>query len=83
MQDAIKTALLLGATDRSIGGIALSGKRGTAKTVMARGLHGILPPIEVVAGSMANADPKCPEEYVFFRPVVGSFRSEQFLQLGF
>ncbi|KAF3633653.1 Magnesium-chelatase subunit ChlD, chloroplastic [Capsicum annuum] len=62
-QDAIKTALLLGAIDREIGGIAISGKRGTAKTVMARGLHAILPPIEVVAGSMANADPNCPEEW--------------------
>ncbi|PQQ09178.1 magnesium-chelatase subunit ChlD chloroplastic [Prunus yedoensis var. nudiflora] len=62
-QDAIKTALLLGAIDREIGGIAISGKRGTAKTVMARGLHAILPPIEVVVGSMANADPACPEEW--------------------
>ncbi|KAK4607349.1 hypothetical protein RGQ29_001257 [Quercus rubra] len=62
-QDAIKTALLLGATDREIGGIAISGKRGTAKTVMARGLHAILPPIDVVVGSIANADPACPEEW--------------------
>lgn len=62
-QDAIKTALLLGAIDRGIGGIAISGKRGTAKTVMARGLHAILPPIEVIAGSIANADPTCPEEW--------------------
>ncbi|KAJ8446873.1 hypothetical protein Cgig2_016183 [Carnegiea gigantea] len=62
-QDAIKTALLLGAIDRKIGGIAISGRRGTAKTVMARGLHAILPPIEVVVGSIANADPSCPEEW--------------------
>ncbi|XP_031476906.1 magnesium-chelatase subunit ChlD, chloroplastic [Nymphaea colorata] len=62
-QDAIKTALLLGAIDREIGGIAISGKRGTAKTVMARGLHAILPPIEVVVGSISNADPLCPEEW--------------------
>ncbi|KAL9250038.1 Magnesium-chelatase subunit ChlD, chloroplastic-like protein [Drosera capensis] len=62
-QDAIKTALFLGAIDREIGGIAISGKRGTAKTVMARGLHAILPPIEVVVGSIANADPACPEEW--------------------
>ncbi|KAG0502777.1 hypothetical protein HPP92_002849 [Vanilla planifolia] len=62
-QDAIKTALLLGAVDREIGGIAISGKRGTAKTVMARGLNAILPPIEVVMGSVANADPSCPEEW--------------------
>ncbi|KAG6414043.1 hypothetical protein SASPL_126760 [Salvia splendens] len=62
-QDAIKTALLLGATDREVGGIAISGKRGTAKTVMARGLHAILPPIEVAVGSFANADPACPDEW--------------------
>lgn len=62
-QDAIKTALLLGAVDNAIGGIAISGKRGTAKTIMARGLHAILPPIEVVAGSIANSDPFCPEEW--------------------
>ncbi|KAK8959395.1 hypothetical protein KSP40_PGU018652 [Platanthera guangdongensis] len=61
-KDAIKTVLLLGAIDHDIGGIAISGKRGTAKTVMARGLHTILPPIEVVVGSIANADPSCPEE---------------------
>ncbi|XP_062082233.1 magnesium-chelatase subunit ChlD, chloroplastic [Humulus lupulus] len=62
-QDAIKTALLLGAIDREIGGIAISGKRGTAKTVMARGLHAVLPPIEVVVGSISNADPACPDEW--------------------
>ncbi|KAJ0976141.1 hypothetical protein J5N97_018106 [Dioscorea zingiberensis] len=64
-QDAIKTSLLLGAIDREIGGIAISGKRGTAKTVMARGIHAMLPPIEVVKGSISNADPKFPEEWEY------------------
>ncbi|KAB1225557.1 Magnesium-chelatase subunit ChlD, chloroplastic [Morella rubra] len=30
---------------------------------MARGLHAILPPIDIVVGSIANANPACPEEW--------------------
>jgi magnesium chelatase subunit D len=60
-QDDARLALLLGAVDPGIGGVLLTGEKGTAKTTLVRGLTGILPGISVVAKCRFSCDPADPD----------------------
>ena len=56
-QDAMKRALIFNAIDPSIGGVLISGTRGTAKSTAVRALAALLPEMEVVAGDPFNSTP--------------------------
>jgi magnesium chelatase subunit D len=60
-QDDARTALLLGAVDPGLGGVLLTGEKGTAKTTLVRALAAILPGISVVSGCRFSCDPSAPD----------------------
>lgn len=59
-QSQLKTALLLCAVDPSLGGVLISGDKGTAKSTAARALVDILPPIKRTLGCAYNCSPSAP-----------------------
>jgi magnesium chelatase subunit I len=56
-QERMQTALLLNAVDPTIGGVLISGHKGTGKSTAVRALARILPQIEVVAGCAYRCAP--------------------------
>jgi magnesium chelatase subunit D len=60
-QDDARLALLLGAVDPGLGGVLLTGEKGTAKTTLVRGLARLLPTISVVAKCRFSCDPVSPD----------------------
>ncbi len=56
-QDEMKLALLIAATDQSVGGVLVFGDRGTGKSTAVRALAGLLPAMRVVKGCTYHCDP--------------------------
>jgi magnesium chelatase subunit D len=59
-QEDLKSALLLNAINRDIGGVLIRGERGTGKSSAVRGLERVLPEIRVVADCPFNCPPDDP-----------------------
>jgi magnesium chelatase subunit I len=59
-QEELKRAILLTVIDPAIGGVLITGHRGTAKSTAIRGLADVLPSMRVVEGCAYNCDPAQP-----------------------
>ena len=56
-QDEMKRAMLIAATDPSVGGVLVFGDRGTGKSTAVRALAALLPKMKIVAGCKYGCDP--------------------------
>ena len=57
-QEEMKLALLLNVIAPSVGGVLVSGHRGTGKSTAVRAVADLLPPLRVVRGCRFNCDPQ-------------------------
>ncbi len=70
--DSAKLALMIVAVDPTVGGVLLSGDKGTGKSTLVRGLADVLPEIPAVKGCPFNCNPfnpleMCDDCYAKFR----------------
>ncbi|MBN2169080.1 MAG: VWA domain-containing protein [Actinobacteria bacterium] len=56
-QQQVRTALLLNAISPAVGGVLIRGRRGTAKSTLARGLAQLLPEQDIVSNCPFSCDP--------------------------
>jgi Mg-chelatase subunit ChlI len=62
-QELMRSALVLTTVEPRIGGVLIRGERGTGKSIAARGLAALLPPLRVVEGCRFKCDPDRPVDW--------------------